>query len=80
MDLSELRDMDSLHIEGTDTLVKGSLGWKGWFIEAWANERAPLNLHWLLLKNCGNCGTDLHDCWFVDSIYKGCTRSIITKR
>ena len=34
MDLSELRDIDSLHIEGTDTLVKGSLGWKGWFIEA----------------------------------------------
>ena len=23
MDLSELRDIDSLHIEGTDTLVKG---------------------------------------------------------
>ena len=23
MDLSELRDMDSLHVEGTDTLVKG---------------------------------------------------------
>ena len=77
MDLSELQDMDSLHIEGTDTLVKGGLGWKGWFIEAWANERAPLNPHWLLLKNCG---TDLHDCWFVDSIYKERTRSIITKR
>ena len=29
MDLSELRDIDSLHIEGTDTLVKGGLGWKG---------------------------------------------------
>ena len=26
MDLSELRDMDSLHIEDTDTLVKGGLG------------------------------------------------------
>ena len=38
MDLSELRDIDSLHIEGTDTLVKGGLGWKGWFIKAWAHE------------------------------------------
>ena len=56
MDLSELREIDSLHIEGTDTLVKGGLGW---FIEAWAHERAPLNSHWLVLKNCG---TDLHDC------------------
>ena len=26
---SELRDINSLHIEGTDTLVKGGLGWKG---------------------------------------------------
>ena len=69
MDLSELRDIDSLHIEGTDSLV-------GWFIEAWAYERAPLNSHWLVLKNCS---TDLHDCWFVDSIYKERTRSIITK-
>ena len=43
MDLSELRDIHSLHIEGTDTLVKGGLGWKGWFMEAWAHERAPLN-------------------------------------
>ena len=73
MDLSELRDIDSLHIEGTDTLVKGGLGWKGWFTEAWAHEQAPLNLHW----NYGtkNCGTDLHDCWFVEH-----TRSILTKR
>ena len=77
MDLSELREIDSLHIEGTDTLVKGSLGWKGWFIEAWAHERVPLNSHWLLLKNGG---TDLHDCWFVDSMYKEHTRSMLTKR
>ena len=77
MDLSELRDIGSLHIEGTDTVVKGSLGWKGWFMEAWAHERAPLNSHWLVLKNCG---TDLCDYWFVDSIYKERTRSIITKR
>ena len=59
MDLSELRDIDSLHIEGTDTLVKGGLGWKGWLIEAWAHERVPLNSLWLVLKNCG---TDLHVC------------------
>ena len=62
MNLSELRDIDSLCM--------------GWFIEAWAHERAPLNSHWLVFKNCG---TDLHDCWFVDSIYKERTRSIITK-
>ena len=74
MDLSELRDIDSLHIEGTDTLVKGSLGW---FIEAWAHKRAPLNSHWLVFKNCG---TDLYNCWFVDSIYKERARSIIAKR
>ena len=77
MDLSELRDIDSLHIEGTDTLVKGGLGWKGGFIKAWAHERAPLNSVWLVLKNCS---TNLHDCWFIDSIYKERTRSIITKR
>ena len=76
MDLSELRDIDSLHIEGTDTLVKGSLGWKGWFIEAWVHKRGPLNSHWLVFTNCG---TDLHYCWFVNSIYKERTRSIITK-
>ena len=70
MDLSELREIDSLHIEGTDTLVKGGLGWKGWFIEAWAHERAPLNSHWLVLKNCG---TDY-------SMYKERTRSMLTKR
>ena len=34
MDLSELRDIDSLHIESTDTLLRGGLGWKGWCIEA----------------------------------------------
>ena len=74
MDLSELQNIDSLHIEGTDTLVKG---WKGWFIEAWSHKRAPLNSHWLVFKNCG---INLHDYWFVDSIYKEHTRSIITQR
>ena len=32
MDLSELWDIDSLHIEGTNTLVKGGLSWKGWMV------------------------------------------------
>ena len=38
LDLSELWDIDSLHIEGAHTLVKGGLGCRGWFIEAWAYE------------------------------------------
>ena len=33
MDFSELRAIDSLHNEGTNTLVRGGLGWKGWFVE-----------------------------------------------
>ena len=65
MDLSELRDIDSLHIEGTNTLVKGSLGWKGWFIKAWAHKQVPLNSHWLVLNNGG---TNLHDCWYRKNI------------
>ena len=65
MNLSELQDIDSLHIEGTNTIVKGGLSWKGWIIEAWAHEWAPLNLHWLVLNNGG---INLHNCWFVDSI------------
>ena len=36
MDLSEFRDIDSL---GTDTLVKGGLGWKGWLRHGRTNER-----------------------------------------
>ena len=31
MDLSELQSMYSLHIEGTNALVMGDLGWKWWF-------------------------------------------------
>ena len=31
MDLSELWDIDSLHNEGTNTLVKGDLGWRDGF-------------------------------------------------
>ena len=33
MDLSELRDIDSLHNEGTNTLLKGDLGWRDGFTE-----------------------------------------------
>ena len=33
MDFIELRDINSLHNEGTNTLVMGGLGWKGWFVE-----------------------------------------------
>ena len=31
MDLSELWDIDSVHNEGTNTLVKGGLGWRDGF-------------------------------------------------
>ena len=31
MDLSELWATYSLHIEGTNVLVMGGLGWKQWF-------------------------------------------------
>ena len=33
MDFSELRAIDSLYNEGTNTLVMGGLGLKGWFVE-----------------------------------------------
>ena len=74
MDLSELRDINSLHIEGTDT---GRFRLEEMVYRGVGTQKAPLNSHWLVLKNCS---TDLHDCWFVDSIYKECTRSITTKQ
>ena len=33
MDFSELRAIDSLYNIGTNTLVMGGLGLKGWFVE-----------------------------------------------
>ena len=33
MDFSELRAIDSLYNEGTNTLVMGGLDLKGWFVE-----------------------------------------------
>ena len=33
MNFSELRVIDSLYNEGTNTLVMGGLGLKGWFVE-----------------------------------------------
>ena len=58
MDFSELWAIYSQHNEGTNTLVM-MVCW------AWAQEQAPLNSHWLVLKN--GC-TDFHDGWFVDSM------------
>ena len=40
MDFSEVQAIDSLYNEGTNTLVMGGLGLKGWFVE-----RGHLNEH-----------------------------------
>ena len=40
MDFSELRATDSLHNEGTNTLVMDGLGLKGWFVK-----RGCINKH-----------------------------------
>ena len=65
MDLSEHRDVDSLDIEGTYTLVMGGYWAEGMVCRAWAHERAPLNTQWLILR-IGDA--DFYHCWFVDSI------------
>ena len=65
MDFSELRAIDSLHNEGTNTLGNGWFRLKRMVCRVWAYERVPLNLHWLVLMNGG---TDFYDCWLVDSI------------
>ena len=49
MDFSELRAIDSLHNEGTNTLVMGGLGWKGWFVKRGRmNERHSTHIGWYL--------------------------------
>ena len=53
MDFSELRAIDSLYNEGTNTLVKGWFRLKRMVCRAWAHKRAPLNSHWLVLTNGG---------------------------
>ena len=65
-DFIELQAIDSLLNEGTNTLVRnGRFRLKRIVCRAWAHERAPLNLHWLVLTNGG---TNFYNCWLVDSI------------
>ena len=64
MELSERRDIDSLDIEGTYTLVMGRYRAEGMVYRAWAHERAPLNTQWLILR-IGDA--DFYHCWVVDS-------------
>ena len=66
MDFNELRAIDSLHNEGTNTYFSnGRFRLKRMVCQAWAHKRVPLNSHWLVLTNGG---ADFYDCWLVDSI------------
>ena len=65
MDISELRIIYSSQYEGTNNLTKRRFRLNRMVCRAWAQERMPLNLHWLVLNKRD---TDFHDCWIVDSM------------
>ena len=66
MDISELRVIYSPQYECTNNLIKRWFRLNRMVCRAWAQERTPLNSHWLVLNNEG---ADFHDSWFVDSMY-----------
>ena len=45
--------------------------------QAWAHERAPLNLQWLVLRIGG---ADFFHCWDADSIWLERAELLITKQ
>ena len=65
MDISELWIIYSPRYDGTNNLIKQRFRLNRMICRAWAQERTPLNSHWLVLKNRD---ADFHDCWFVDSM------------
>ena len=65
MDISELRVIYSPQYEGTNNLIKQWFRLNRMVCRAWAQERTPLNSHWLLFNNRD---ADFHDCWFGDSM------------
>ena len=60
---------DSGHIEGT--ICSKQVNW------CQGDERAPLNLQWLVLRIGG---TNFLHCWLVDFVWLECAESLITKR
>ena len=76
-DLHEPRGDDYGYSEGTICLLSGLIGIKGMVFWAWAHERAPLNLQWLVLRIGG---ADFLHCWVADSICLERAESLITKR
>ena len=64
-DLDKLRVNDSGHNEDAICLANGWMGAKGMAFWAWAHERAPLNLQWLVPRIGGS---DFLHCWVTDSI------------
>ena len=53
------------------------MGAKWMVFQAWAHERVPLNLQWLVLRIGG---TNFLHCWLTDSIWLERAESLITKR
>ena len=65
MDLSELQPILYTVKVIIQYFSNGRFRLKTMVCQAWAQERALLNSHWLVLKNGL---TDFHDYWFVNSI------------
>ena len=69
MDISELWVIYSPHYEGTNNLIKWRFRLNRMVYRAWAQERMPLNSHWLgTYIRTKALISDFHDCWFVDSM------------
>ena len=58
-------DNNSLVIKGTINVLNFITRGMGMVFRMWAHKGAPLNSQWPVLANGG---TDLHDCWFVNSM------------
>ena len=57
-------------------LVNGQISTEGMVFRAWADERAPLNSQWLVLRIGG---ADFLHCWVANSIWLELAESLITK-
>ena len=66
MDIKRLQVNDSSYIKGTICLVNEQVGAKGMVFRAWAHERVPYNLQWLLLRIGG---ADFLHCRVTNSIW-----------
>ena len=76
-DLHELLGNDCGYSEGTIYVLNGFISIKRMVFWAWAHERAPLNLQWLVLRIGG---ADFLHCWVADSIWLELAELLITKQ